>query len=83
MIKDLDYYMGLNYRIEIIEDIEEGGYVLLCPELRGCITCVEKIEDGYDMLEDAKLCWFEACLEDGIPIPEPINKITNQPRMTS
>lgn len=23
------------------------------------------------MLEDAKRCWFTACLEDGIPIPEP------------
>lgn len=23
------------------------------------------------MLEDAKRCWFTACLEDGIPIPAP------------
>lgn len=23
------------------------------------------------MLEDAKRCWFTACLEDNIPIPEP------------
>ena len=23
------------------------------------------------MIEDAKKCWFEACLEDDIPIPEP------------
>ena len=33
MKKDFDYYMGLNYKIEIIPDTEEGGYALSCPEL--------------------------------------------------
>jgi len=28
MIKNLDYYMNLNYKIEIIPDKEEGGYAL-------------------------------------------------------
>ena len=71
MIKDLDYYMSLSYRIEIIEDKEEGGYALHCPELTGCITCAETLEEGFEMIKDAKKCWFEACLEDGIEIPEP------------
>jgi len=71
MKKDLDYYMGLNYKIEVIEDKEEGGYALSCPELRGCITCAETLEQGFEMIEDAKKCWFTACIEDGIPIPEP------------
>ena len=71
MIKDLNYYMGLPYRIEIIREQEEGGYVLHCPELSGCITCGETIQVGLDMLEDAKKCWFTACLEDGVSIPEP------------
>ena len=73
MKKDLGYYMGLNYRIEVIQDKDEGGYALHCPELTGCITCAETVEQGFAMLEDAKKCWFAACLEDGIPIPEPIN----------
>ena len=71
MNKDLDYYMSLGYAIEIIQDKEEGGYVLHCPELTGCITCAETIEHGFKMIEDAKKCWFTACLEDGIEIPEP------------
>ena len=71
MIKDLNYYMGLPYRIEIIREQEEGGYVLHCPELSGCITCGETIQEGLEMLEDAKKCWFTACLEDGVSIPEP------------
>lgn len=71
MSKNLDYYMSLPYRIEIIKEQEEGGYVLHCPELSGCITCGETIQEGLEMLEDAKKCWFTACLEDGAPIPEP------------
>ena len=72
-MKDLNYYMGLDYKIEIIPDNEEGGYALRCPELQGCVTCAENIQEGIKMLEDAKKCWFTACLEDGIEIPEPKN----------
>lgn len=72
-MKDLNYYMGLDYKIEIIPDNEEGGYALRCPELSGCVTCAENIQEGIKMLEDAKKCWFTACLEDGIEIPEPKN----------
>ena len=71
MNKDLNYYMGLNYKIEVIEDKEEGGYALSCPELTGCVTCADTIQQGFEMIEDAKRCWFTACIEDGIPIPEP------------
>ena len=73
MKKDIDYYMGLSYRVEVVEDKEEGGFALHCPELPGCITCAETISQGFEMIEDAKRSWFEACLEDGIPIPEPNN----------
>ena len=72
-MKDLNYYMNLNYKIEILKEEESDGYVLHCPELPGCITCAETIEKGLIMLEDAKKSWFLACLEDGVTIPEPIN----------
>lgn len=70
-MKSLEYYMSLNYRIEIIEDKTEGGYVLSIPELKGCITCSDQLEKGMKMLEDAKKQWFEAALESGYEIPEP------------
>jgi len=63
--------MGLSYRIEVIEDKEEGGYALSCPELNGCVTCADTIQKGVVMIEDAKKNWFTACIEDGIQIPEP------------
>lgn len=70
-MKDLNYYMGLNYKIEVLKAEEDSGYVLNCPELKGCVTCADTIEQGLEMMEDAKKCWFSACLEDNIEIPEP------------
>ncbi len=71
MIKDVNYYMSLGYTIEIIPDLDEGGYVLRCPELIGCITQAETLEEGIYMIQDAKREWFSASIEDGDPIPEP------------
>lgn len=70
-MKNLEYYMNLNYKIEIVEEKEEGGYVLSIPELRGCMTCSDQLEKGMEMLEDAKEQWFTAALESGYQIPEP------------
>lgn len=72
MDKNLDYYMSLPYRVEVLPEQDEGGFTLHCPELPGCTTCSETLEDGFKMLEDAKRCWFTSCLEDGVVIPEPI-----------
>lgn len=71
MAKTLDYYMELPYRVEIVEDKEEGGFVLHYPELPGCMTCAATVEEGLKLLEDAKRSWLTACLEDGVLIPEP------------
>ena len=70
-MKDLNYYMSLNYKIEVLKAEECEGYVLQCPELKGFVTCAISIEEGFEMIEDAKKCWFTACIEDGISIPEP------------
>ena len=71
MNQDLNYYMQLPYRVEVVEDKEEGGFALRCPELSGCMTAAPTIEEGFKALEDAKREWFAACIEDGISIPEP------------
>jgi len=70
-MKELEYYMNLNYKIEIVKDEIEGGYILSIPELKGCITCAENLEKGIEMLEDAKKQWFIAALESEYEIPEP------------
>lgn len=32
MNKTVEYYMSLPYRIEVVEDKDEGGFLLHCPE---------------------------------------------------
>ena len=70
-MKNLEYYMNLNYKIEIVKDETEGGYVLSIPILKGCITCADKLDQGMEMLEDAKKQWLITAIESGYNIPEP------------
>lgn len=69
--KKIDYYMSLPYRIEIIPDVEEGGFTVYYPDLPGCVTVGETIESAVANSVDAKRAWIEAALEDGIVISEP------------
>ncbi len=70
-MKNTEYYMALPYRMEIIPDIDEGGFVVSYPELPGCITCADTIEKALKNAEDAKREWLAAALEDGVEIAEP------------
>ena len=71
MIKTLNDYMEMSYRMEIVEDKDEGGFVVSYPDLPGCITCGETIETAVTNALDAKKAWIEAALEEGIQIQEP------------
>lgn len=71
MMKTIDYYMALPYRMEIIPDVEEGGYTAWYPDLPGCLTCSETMDGIIANALDAKRAWIEAALEDGAEIAEP------------
>ena len=70
-MKNLDYYMNLPYRLEIIPDPDEGGYTALYSDLPGCITSADTMADIIINAEDAKKAWLKAALEDGMTINEP------------
>lgn len=70
MTKDIQYYLSLPYRVTLYPS-DEGGYAVEIPELPGCISQGETVEDAINMIQDAKICWLESALEDGIEIPEP------------
>lgn len=72
-MKNINYYMTLPYKMEIVEDKDEGGYVVSYPDLLGCITCGETIETAVANANDTKKAWIEAALESGIEIQEPNN----------
>lgn len=70
-MKTLNEYLQMPYRLELVEDREEGGFVAAYPELPGCITTGETPERAAAGALDAKRAWLEAAIEDGVPIREP------------
>lgn len=74
MIKNVDYYMALPYRMEIIPDQEEGGYTAKFPDLPGCLTCADSMETLIANALDAKKVWLEAAIDEGVHIAEPNNE---------
>lgn len=73
MKKDFNYYMSLNYPVEIsvIPEDEGGGYLASIPLLPGCMTDGETVEEAYTNLQDAKREWIIDMLDHGLPINEP------------
>ena len=71
IVKTIDYYMNLPYKMEIVPDKDEGGFVASFPDLPGCITIGDTIEEVIRNVIDAKKAWLEAELEVGAIIPEP------------
>ena len=70
-MKTIDEYMKLPYRVELIPDNEEGGFVASFPDLPGCLSTGETAEEACRNAEDAKKEWIAAAIEEGIDIPEP------------
>ena len=69
--KPLEYYLGLEYSIDIVAD-PDGGYVALFPDLPGCGTQGETLEETIAMAKEARELWLE-CEYDvdpgRIPLP--------------
>ena len=63
--------MELPYKMKIVPDKEEGGFIASFPDLPGCITVGDSIEDVIQNIVDAKRAWLESELEMGAMIPEP------------
>ena len=70
-MKTIDEYMKLPYPVELIPDVDEGGFTVAIPSLPGCLSVGETVEDAYRNIEDAKREWMVAAMEEGIAIPEP------------
>lgn len=66
----VETYAALPYRLEIAPG-EHGCFVVRYPDLPGCITQVERIEDALPAAREILIGWIEIALEDGQTIPLP------------
>lgn len=75
MKKTLEYYMNLKYPTQITEiDIKDGGgFLVEIPLLKGCVSDGETIAEALENINEAKKEWLVYMLENGLPIPEPLD----------
>ena len=75
MDKELSHYLESRYSILLspIKDDLGGGWMALHPELEGCTSDGETIEEAIENLKDAKKEWMSFCLRKGLDIPTPKN----------
>ncbi len=66
----LEYYLSLAYPFEAAAD-KDGGWVVTFPDLPGCMTQADSMDELADMAEDARRAWIESAYEDGDVIPLP------------
>jgi antitoxin HicB len=66
----LDDYLALEYPFQVIAD-PDGGYVVLFPDLPGCMTQAETLAEIPEMADDARRAWISVAYDDGDDIPLP------------
>lgn len=75
MKKDLDYYLSLPYRMEIVAIPEEegGGFLARLPQFGelGIVGDGDTVEEAISDLAENKKVRFQQYLDEGLDIPEP------------
>ncbi len=73
-MKELEYYMTLEYRVNLcpLSDDDGGGWLAEIPELKGCVSDGDTPEEALHNIQDAKLSWIKTALKRGQKIPVPI-----------
>ena len=69
--KPLDYYLSLKYPMSIYPE-EEGGYTVMIPDLDGCMTQGDSLEEAIANIDEARELWIETVYysrKKGIPLP--------------
>lgn len=68
--KPLTDYLKAEYSFNVIAD-QDGGYVVIFPDLPGCMTQIETLDELVAMATEARELWIETEYERGAEIPEP------------
>ena len=66
----LEEALSRQYRFDVIAD-PDGGYVILFPDLPGCMTQVETIDEVGPAADEIRTLWIETTLDMGQEIPLP------------
>jgi len=57
-----------------LEQAEEGGYIVSCPQLPGCVTQGETVDEALAMIRDAIQGYIASLQKHGEPIPSSLDE---------
>ncbi len=57
-----------------LEPAEEGGYIVSCPQLPGCVTQGETLDEALDMIKDAIQGYIASLEKHGETVPPGIGE---------
>lgn len=77
--KKIEYYLSLPYKIEIIPEPDNGGYTAIIPDLPGCMTSADNMEELSGRIKEAKQLWLETAYAENDYIPEPLPYEIDEP----
>jgi predicted RNase H-like HicB family nuclease len=70
IIQDRNYKVKVgrrNYEVILHPDLEDGGFWVECPELPGCMSQGDTVEESLEMIKDAIEGHLEVLSEDAVP----------------
>lgn len=74
-MKDLNYYLERKYPLFVVQE-DDGSYFVEYPDLKGCFSTGDTLEEAVQLSYDAKKAWIETAIDENIDIPTP--KATNK-----
>ena len=58
------------YRLNVeVEALEEGGFLAIASNLRGCMAEGDTIAEALENIEDVAHLVIELCMKEGLPLP--------------
>lgn len=69
-MKNLEYYLNLNYTKTVYQD-EEGDFIIEVPDLPGCVADGATPAEAFENVREAMASWIESRVKAGLAIPEP------------
>ncbi|MGH2535361.1 MAG: toxin-antitoxin system HicB family antitoxin [Thermomicrobiales bacterium] len=69
-LRPLKEYLALDYPFNVVAD-PDGGYVIIFPDLPGCMSQVDTIAEVGSVAEEIRILWIETEYERGEEIPLP------------
>jgi len=65
--------MPHKFNLLITEDPDVGGYTIECPQMPGCVTEADTLEELYRNWAEASALWLQAAREDMAAGRDPFN----------